>query len=185
MPSPPRAKVCLVGAPAVGKTSLVTRFTRDGFNEVYRPTLGTVIHGLEKDALVEDGEGSESGLILWDIAGDHSPLALLQEIYFNNAKGILAVCDLARPETLSFLHPWVAAVRVVAGDIPVILAANKTDRSEAGRTTASDLLGFSRDAGCHTFVETSARTGQGVPEAFRSLSRAVTIWDLHHGQVLD
>ena len=168
-----RAKVCLIGPPAVGKTSTVRRFVRSDFNLEYQATIGTVVHA--KD-LVLPGERGEADtqvtLIIWDIMGEHNFMQLMKDAYFFGVRGILAVCDRTRPETLEELSDWVPAVREIAGEVPTVLVGNKSDLPEASRVSEADLSAFAARYGGVGFP-TSAKTGENVEAAFIALSKTL------------
>src|SRR5437879_9105904 len=90
-----KAKVCLVGDVAVGKTSLIKRFVQDQFDDRYIATVGTKV---TKNSLDVVGKGGPATLdmIVWDIMGDKGFRALLRDAYLEGYQGVLDVCDLSR-----------------------------------------------------------------------------------------
>ena len=169
-----KAKVCLVGDKAVGKTSLVRRFVLDEFSDEYLNTIGAKT--TKHEVLLSDAEAGDGGALIqmtiWDIMGETSFRELLREAYFSGARGILAVCDITRPETLSNLEAWVREVTDFAGPVPVVLLGNKADLSAEALVRDLDLLAFAeRHRAPWTF--TSAKTGQGVEWSFRQLAMLV------------
>ncbi len=168
-----KTKVCLVGDVGVGKTSLVRRYVLDQFDDRYLMTIGTKV--MKKDLLIPKPAQDlvvHLDMTVWDIMGQEGFRQLLAESYFHGAHGVLAVADLTRRETLDGLLGWIDAVDRVVGPVPVVLALNKADlaghaaydRAEARRI--ADAL----QADC---LLTSAKTGEGVEEAFRSLGEAI------------
>ena len=59
-------KVIVIGDPAVGKTSLLTNFATNQFEEKYLPTVGVSI--LKETIELEDKDAAVN-LMFWDIAG--------------------------------------------------------------------------------------------------------------------
>ena len=57
-------KIALLGDTKVGKTSIISRYMEDSFNENYLPTFGA--HYSEKIIKIND---TEVQLNLWDISG--------------------------------------------------------------------------------------------------------------------
>src|SRR5204863_4259166 len=109
-----KAKVCLVGDVAVGKTSLIRRFVQDEFDDRYIATVGTKV--TKKTVEVEwRGAPAMLDMMVWDIMGEKGFRALLKEAYFHGANGVLAVCDLTRKHTLDDLADWVVVVRKHVG----------------------------------------------------------------------
>src|SRR2546430_10752896 len=96
-----KVKVCLIGEAAVGKTSLIRRFVLDNFDDKYIQTLGTKVSKKELASPSPDGTGDlKIDMTIWDIMGQKGFRELLKEAYFYGARGIIAVCDVTRRETL-------------------------------------------------------------------------------------
>ncbi|MDX1534239.1 MAG: Rab family GTPase [Thermoplasmata archaeon] len=168
-----KLKICLVGEPAVGKTSLIRRFVHNEFQDDYTVTLGTRIS--KKNLLVPLSEGGEPEgvtLVIWDIMGQEGIRELLKEAFFQGAQGILMVCDVTRPETLAKLEGWRESVQEVSGALPSFLLASKVDLTSQASLTETELEAACRDWEC-SWQFTSAKTGQGVEEAFEVLTRLV------------
>lgn len=151
-----RAKVVLVGAPGVGKTSLVRRFVHQAFSDRYRSTLGVKVD--RKSVAVDD---RVVHLLLWDTHGEGDGLQV-PESYFAGASAALAVFDSTRPETLDTADSLAARIRDASPDAVVSFAANK-----------SDLLGSAehQPASSVAASPTSAKTGDGVEEIFGAIAR--------------
>lgn len=161
-----KAKVCLVGEFAVGKTSLVTRLVHNAFHDRYFATVGAKITKAE----VPEGTGRPPlDMTLWDIMGEKGFRELLKEAYFDGAHGGLGVCDLTRPETLEELGAWISALRRIAGNVPVLVVGNKTDLEERIRVHEADLATFAAERGL-PYMITSAKTGENVRAAFDGLA---------------
>lgn len=162
-------KVCLGGEARVGKSSLVRRFVLNQFREAYVTTLGTNV--LKHPFRVRDpatGVEEDVQLVLWDIMGDRTIRDLLREAFFSGASGLLAVCDVTRRETATALGDWVKAARGVAGTIPATVVANKIDLPAVVPHEALEDLAVGVGA---PILFTSAKTGDGVVQAFEDLAR--------------
>ncbi len=170
-----KLKVCMAGEAMVGKTSLIRRYVLDEYDDRYTATLGTKI---TKKRLMTvhpvDGRSLAVDLILWDIMGTPTLRELLKEAYYHGAQGILGVADLTRRDTLRELDAWARSIREVAGDIPTYFVMNKfdlRDQRQLDETTIRDHCG-QRGA---PWSYTSAKTGEGVEQAFQGLvSRVLT-----------
>lgn len=151
----------------MGKSSLIRRFVYDEFDDRYLPTLGAkvskkVIHcGLEDRAF-------DATLDVWDIMGTPSFRELLREAYFQSTQGILAVADATRPPTIEGLTRWASSVRRVAGPVPVVMLANKTDLLPRLGPVASTMERVADRMG-QAWFPTSAKTGENVERAFEGL----------------
>src|SRR5437660_10384449 len=88
-----KAKVCLVGDVAVGKTSLIRRFVQDEFDDRYIATLGAKV--TKKTIKVDWKDGpTRRDMMRGDIMGEKGFRALLRDAYFEGSHGVIAVCDL-------------------------------------------------------------------------------------------
>ena len=154
-------KVCMLGTFAVGKTSLVSRFVHSMFSERYQTSIGVKI---DKKALQLGEEQVE--LILWDIHGDDE-FQRIRQSYVKGASGCLFVVDGTRRSTWDEALNLSRSVRSWVGDLPCLLLLNKADLMDAwelDEDSAKPVPGFGRT------VRTSAKTGEGVEEAFRILA---------------
>ena len=154
-------KVCLLGAAAVGKTSLVRRFVEGIFSESYLTTIGVKVD----HRLVPLGTDAVN-LVIWDIEGEteHRTVRLR---YLRGAAGYLLVADGTRPETLQ------AALRLRdqaadrQPDLPYLILLNKADREAQWRVAPAEVERLAAGA---PVIVTSALSGDRVAEAFESLA---------------
>lgn len=158
-------KVCLLGDPGVGKTSLVKKFIDGSFSERYVHTTGPKMtrHRLDLPDLE-----TRLDLQMWDVAGPKTIPFL--EGYVQGAAGLLAVCDVTRDETLVNLDDWLAGARKIAGEVSVVMLANKCDATDAALVDAQSVAIAARRARVPYYM-TSARTGANVQLAFQSICR--------------
>jgi hypothetical protein len=163
-----KLKVCLLGDEGVGKTSLVRRFVLSEFDEAYLRTLGVTIHKRVVYVPV-DGTTHAAVLTVWDILGLPDFVDRYLDAYVSNAIGLLAVCDLTRPETLDGLGRWLDRVRAAVGDVPAVVLANKRDLRAHARLAEDDVLAFCELYGL-PYEETSAKTGENVAAAFARIA---------------
>ena len=162
-----KKKICLLGSYGVGKTSLVARFVHSMFADKYHTTVGVKI---DKKVLTIDGE--EITLMLWDMAGeeDGAPVKLNQ---VKDASGYLLVVDGTRSRTLDVARSIQERVKAEVGDRPFLVLVNKADLRETWEIP--DSVWEELAAAGWTVLETSAKSGQHVEEAFLSLaSRMLT-----------
>lgn len=157
-------KVCLLGDGGVGKTSLIGRYVLDSFSDDYIVSFGTKV-----SKKVIEYPDVQLTLMIWDILGQKSQ-ASLHGAYYNGANGALLVCDNTRPETLSHLSQWKTDLEAVTGAVPIVPIVNKADLG--GRLDGKAISDFETLVG-RKFLFTSAKTGEGVQDAFESLGRAI------------
>ncbi|HMF34456.1 MAG TPA: GTP-binding protein [Candidatus Lokiarchaeia archaeon] len=161
-PSKWKYKICLFGAGAVGKTSLIIRFIRSSFNDSLKKTIGT--NFLIKDVEIDN---NAVRLLIWDIGGQ-AAFSTMRRVYFKGSNGAIGVYDVTSQESLLKIPGWVSSIKKAVGNIPMILIGNKIDLErkvtyEEGKELADRL-------GCE-YIETSAKTGEGVEEGFLAIAR--------------
>lgn len=168
-----KLKICLAGEYAVGKTSLIRRFVHDEFDDRYIATVGAKVTKAEVAVKhPATGEALQAVLTIWDVMGAEGLRQLLRDVYFAGVQGILAVCDVTRPETLSNLDAWRRVVVQTTGPVPAYVLGNKVDLAEEVRLEESEVASF---AASHEspYLFTSAKTGANVGAAFRGLTELV------------
>ena len=168
-----KAKVCIVGEAAVGKTSLIRRYVENAFDDRYISTLGSRV-SLKKVWLTPKGDKSkvlEVQLSIWDLIGERSYLDTLHQEYLRGAQGLIAVCDVTRYSTFEVLDQWIQAAFKIAGEIPLAIVVNKLDLKDQviclydeqePQDKADSYGGFS--------IWTSAKTGENVNQIFGKLT---------------
>ena len=158
-------KVCMLGGFAVGKTSLVARYVSSIFSDKYLSTVGVKV---DKKTLSVDGR--EMMLMLWDIYGQDD-FQTVQHSQLRGMSGYLLVVDGTRRATLDTARALRDKAREVAGDVPFILVLNKADL--AAEWEIDDLMMFKLADEGWRVVKASAKTGEGVEQAFELLARAM------------
>jgi small GTP-binding protein len=158
-------KICMLGAFAVGKTSLVSQYVSSIFSETYLSTVGVKI---DKKAVAVSGQ--DVTLVLWDLYGADR-FQQMQKSYLRGAAGYLLVADGTRFDTLAEARELQALAASVVGPAPFVLALNKADLSAEWQVDEKTLIKVA-DQGWPV-VRTSAKTGQGVQEIFEMLTQAM------------
>lgn len=156
-------KICMLGGFSVGKTSLVERYVNSLFSDKYLSTVGVKI---SKKAL--SLEGNDISLVLWDLEGKDA-FTNVNLSYLRGAMGFFVVADGTRRETLEMALTLREAAFSVAGEVPSFLLVNKADIQEQWEITDA-LLDPLAEQGI-SVLRTSAKTGEGVEDAFAALTR--------------
>ena len=161
-------KICLLGDPAVGKTSLIRRFVDDTFEENYVSTIGTnVLSKIVNLYFPETGETTVIKLLIWDIAGQKA-ISDIHASYYHGAEGALIVCDITRKETLAHLPDWIYHYRKITNNSACVILANKSDLNYKKSFEFSETERMAKSYDTHYF-STSAKTGDGVENSFHTL----------------
>jgi small GTP-binding protein len=158
-------KICLLGAPAVGKTSLVTRFVQSIFSEKYLTTVGVKI-----DKKTVNISGTEVTLVLWDLAGE-SDFQHLEMSYLRGASGYLLVADGTRGKTLDKAVELQTQVSAALGSLPFVFVINKADLTEEWEITEGRLSELNSSG--WMIRSSSAKDGIGVEGVFSELARVM------------
>jgi len=165
-------KICMLGDPAVGKTSLIARFVYSIFDDKYLETIGAkVTKRVMALTHVPTGQNYRLKLMLWDIAG-RKTLEHVRSSYHREAEGGLLVCDVTRRSTLDNMDKWLSSFFSVTGEVPVVFIANKMDLKSDAEFGEAEMVALARKY--HSpYILTSARTGENVEESFRELGRRI------------
>lgn len=159
-------KVVLIGEGSVGKTSTLNRFVKGNFDAKYILTIGA--NFLKKEVKFKK---ITANLMIWDMAGQKRFESIRKQFYTQTA-GALLFFDLTRAESFEKMNYWLNELNENAGDVPFILIGNKVDLiEETGRTVdpkKSEEFASSRGS---IYIETSAKTGENVEDAFEELVR--------------
>ncbi|MBS0170551.1 MAG: GTP-binding protein [Nitrospira sp.] len=158
-------KICMLGAFAVGKTSLVRRFVTSCFSEQYQTTIGVTV---DKKSMTVDG--TDLTLVLWDLYGEDE-FQKLRRSYLRGSSGYLLVLDGMRRATLDIALRIQQHVTDELGPVPFIVLINKYDQRAEWELTDHDLAALAQRG--WPVLMSSAKTGQGVEEAFSTLARAL------------
>lgn len=158
-------KLVLLGAPGVGKTSLVRRFVDSLFDDKYLTTIGVKVD--KKQVRVN---GSDLLMMLWDVAGAEETFSVPSS-YIRGAAGVLLVIDGTRPQTLGTASDLIDQVHRDVGNLPAVIVLNKVDLADQwkiGEADVDPLRGRARG-----LIRASAKSGAGVEAAFLAIATAM------------
>jgi len=158
-------KFILIGDSGSGKSCLLHYFLERRFKDDQKQTIG-VEFGCK---IINYQENKKIKLQLWDTAGLERYRAVSKS-YYRHAIGCMLLYDVNDRKTFEHLTEWLDDVQSLArSDICICVVGNKVD-SDKGRRQVSLLEAseFAQKHGC-LFMETSARTGENVDEAFSAV----------------
>nr|XP_014351550.1 PREDICTED: ras-related protein Rab-6B isoform X2 [Latimeria chalumnae] len=146
------------GSERVGKTSLITRFMYDSFDNTYQATIG--IDFLSKTMYLED---RTVRLQLWDTAGQERFRSLIPS-YIRDSTVAVVVYDITNINSFQQTSKWIDDVRTERGsDVIIMLVGNKTDLGDKRQITIEEGEQRAKELNV-MFIETSAKTGYNVKQ---------------------
>lgn len=111
-------------------------------------------------------------LQIWDTAGQEHFRAVTRS-YFRNAAGCLLVYDITRAKTFANVQMWLGELRDQADeDIIIMLVGNKTDIG-GRQVETEEAQKWADENGLAGFIETSAKTGDQVLEAYQRVAKQI------------
>ncbi|KAF3446066.1 hypothetical protein FNV43_RR11245 [Rhamnella rubrinervis] len=149
-------KLVFLGDQSVGKTSIITRFMYDKFDNTYQATIG--IDFLSKTMYLED---RTVRLQLWDTAGQERFRSLIPS-YIRDSSVAVIVYDVASRQSFLNTSKWIEEVRTERGsDVIIVLVGNKTDLVDKRQVSIEEAEAKSRELNV-MFIETSAKAGFNI-----------------------
>jgi len=163
-------KVVLIGDSGVGKSNLLSRFTRDEFNLESKSTIGVEF---ATKSITTNGKVIKAQI--WDTAGQERYRAITSA-YYRGAVGALLVYDISKRVSFENLERWLQELRDHADpNIVIMLVGNKSDLRHLRAAGQDEALAFAEKhkLAC---IETSALESTNVETAFmRLLSEIYTL----------
>ncbi|KAG6784897.1 hypothetical protein POTOM_010608 [Populus tomentosa] len=156
-------KVVVIGDSGVGKTQILSRFTKNEFCFDSKSTIG-----VEFQTRTVTIKGKVIKAQIWDTAGQERYRAVTSA-YYRGALGAMLLYDITKRPTFDHVARWVEELRAHADNsIVIMLIGNKVDLVELRAVPAEDAVEFAEDQGLF-FSETSAFSGDNVDSAFLRL----------------
>lgn len=164
-------KLVLVGDSGVGKSGLLSRYTRNTFSADEKSTIGVEF----ATRISQMGDGKKIKAQIWDTAGQERYRAITNA-YYRGALGALLVYDVTSFLSFENIPRWLKELRDHANrDIVLVLVGNKIDMLEKGTTREVSEEAAKRLAEEYnlSWLETSAKTGDNVDEAFGKVMKTI------------
>ncbi|KAJ4462261.1 putative Ras-related protein Rab-14 [Paratrimastix pyriformis] len=159
-------KYIIIGEMGTGKSSLLNQFIEHKFDPNFSHTIG-VEFGTRMCVV----QGKNIKLQIWDTAGQERFRAVTRS-YYRGAAGALLVYDITRRSTFNNLATWLMDARnLTTPNTVIMLIGNKSDLS-AREVPFAEAKAFAEENGL-IFLETSAKTGENVEEAFLETASAI------------
>ncbi|XP_031566265.1 ras-like protein 1 [Actinia tenebrosa] len=165
-------KIVVFGEPAVGKSALTIRYTKQKFEDIYEPT----IEDTYPTNVVLDGRSVELSVV--DTAG-HGIFCQMRESYIKSGDGFLLVYSVTDKESfsaISAIREQILSVKGEKGKIntntAMVLVGNKCDLDDDRQILYQEGDRLARQFSC-PFFETSAKDDVGVEDVFIELTRKI------------
>ncbi|EPQ58661.1 ras-domain-containing protein [Gloeophyllum trabeum ATCC 11539] len=156
-------KVVLIGDSGVGKSNLLSRFTRNEFNLETKSTIG-----VEFATRSINVNGKVVKAQIWDTAGQERYRAITAA-YYRGAVGALLVYDISKHATYVDVTRWLKELRDHAdSNIVIMLVGNKSDLKHLRAVPTEEAKAFAAENGL-SFIETSALDASNVEAAFQTI----------------
>jgi Ras-related protein Rab-5C len=159
------AKVVLLGAAAVGKTSLLARAT-DGEFTPDRPATVGASYTTKRVKL----DQAIAQLQVWDTAGQER-FRTLAPMFYRGAMVCILVFSVTEPQSLTDVRKWAEEVTTQLEDVPAfVIVGNKVDLEDERLVTPAVAQAVADDLNAE-YCEASAKTGQGISDIFRAVAQ--------------
>jgi Ras-related protein Rab-11A len=159
--------VVLIGDSGVGKSNLLSRFTRNEFNLDSKSTIGVefATRSIQIDNKTIKAQ-------IWDTAGQERYRAITSA-YYRGAVGALLVYDISKSLSFENVTRWLKELRDHAdSNIVIMLVGNKTDQRHLRAVPTEDGKTFASENGL-SFIETSALEATNVDLAFQNILTSI------------
>lgn len=162
-------KTVLIGDAAVGKSSLLLKYVDDTFEDTYVCTIG--VDFKIKSLNIEN---KRIKLQIWDTAGQER-FKPITKCYFRGSHGCIVLFDITNRQSFLNVRNWISDYRnnnTVDSAENIVIIGNKADKEESRSITVEEGKILAETLGV-SYTETSAKSGEGVAEAFEAIAKVV------------
>jgi small GTP-binding protein len=152
----------MIGESGVGKTAIVSRMSEETFIPNHVPTVGSQFVPIDMVL-----EGQRVVFELWDTAGQEVYRSLVG-FYTREACGAFVVFDVTSKVSFDSLLDWIRFIQNESPGVKIVVFGNKIDLETDRVISTQQIVDFAKIQGLE-FFEGSAKTGQGVGDAFSKM----------------
>ena len=162
-------KIVIAGSKDVGKSSLISRYCDNIFNENTKETIGVAFK--RKSLNINDNLTVE--LNIWDFGGEKK-YRILFPAYINGASAALLLYDTTNRKSLDDIENWVKLIDENSTEIIKVTIGTKIDLKEQRQVSMADAFEMSKKLKCYGEpIGTSSKTGENIETAFLNVSKAI------------
>ena len=160
-----RFKIAVLGNSGVGKSSIMSKYVHNTFDEFNPPTIGAAF--LTKDIYLSN---RTIKLEIWDTAGQERYRSLAP-MYYRGAGAIIVIYDITSADSYASAKEWISEVRK-NGKSVIALVGNKLDKNEKRKVDLNEVKSYVE---IEKFIhaEISAKTGEGINELFQLVAEKI------------
>lgn len=148
----------------MGKSNILSRFTRNEFNLESKTTIG--VEFATRNMVSE--EKKKIKCQIWDTAGQEKFRAISSS-YYRGAIGAFLVFDITKQNTFDNVEKWLRELREFGeSQMVIMLVANKTDLKHLRVVKSEEAMNLAEKFGLE-YIETSALDSSHIDEAFQKL----------------
>ncbi|XP_072976604.1 ras-related protein Rab11C [Typha angustifolia] len=156
-------KIVLIGDSGVGKSNILSRFTKNEFSLDSKSTIG-----VEFATKTLQIEGKTIKAQIWDTAGQERYRAITSA-YYRGALGAFLVYDITKKQTFDNVQRWLRELRDHAdSNIVIMMAGNKSDLKHLRAVSEDEAQLLAEKEGL-SFLETSALEAVNIEKAFQTI----------------
>jgi len=159
-------KITLIGSNAVGKSSILGRYTKNKFDGDKKATQGPEFC-CRTSVVAQKAVKAQ----IWDTSGQEKFFTITRG-YYRNSLGVVLVYDITSKESFESLDHWLNDIRNWAPDAIILLIGNKCDKSSR-QVTRDSGVNYAQENNIDLFFEASALDGTNIADAFTALLGAI------------
>ncbi|CDK25714.1 unnamed protein product [Kuraishia capsulata CBS 1993] len=161
-------KVAVVGARAVGKSSLTVQFVEEHFNESYYPTIENQL------GKTVNYKGFEYSIEILDTAGQDE-FSMMNQKHLIGIHGYVLVYSITSRSSFDMLKIIRDKILDSTGQdqIPMVIVGNKSDLNLQRQVSQQDLKDLAQEFGGCPYIECSAKQNEKVSRAFEIIVGAI------------
>ena len=157
-------KFIFLGDSSVGKTSIVEKYTKKKFCDSLQSTVG-----IDFKLSIMTFKGHKIRINISDTAGQER-FRTIAKNYIHNSDGIFIVFDLSNKNSFESISYWLNEINKLKNldELKIIILGNKSDLTNIREISKEEISEFIKTNN-YKVIETSAKTGEGIKEAFEDL----------------